>query len=191
MTRYHSDKGRRPLTWDERRDQILATTGSGWDYDAWNHERDRRVTRRIEEVNEFLRVQLLLSHRPLAGRALRLADVLRFANRAAVHPVEMWRPFAAADYERLDRKPPATPTWPNGGPPGASARERLGTVLETLRRFTGASLETVGREIGRTFSHVRNVERARFDVAVADIVLMSDAYCVCVSTVLFLSEIDG
>ena len=182
---------RSPLLWVERRDQILAITSRGGPHAAaWRRANQKRVARRRDAVTRFVRDELS-SLSGLDAESIpaqpRLSDLRLLADLAQKSLAELMRALEIEDYERLDRRPPIAATWPRPRYAGTLLRERVGEVVGALRVLTGASVDVAGREIGRTHSHVRNIENGRYEPQVSDIVLMADAYNVTLATVLRLA----
>lgn len=186
---------RHPLLWVERRDQILAITSRGGIHAAaaWRRANQERVARRRDAVARFVRDRLSslsgLDPENIPAQP-RLSDLRLFADLAQVSPGELICGLEIEDYERLERRQPIAAIWPQPQCTGALLRERVGEVVGALRVLTGASVDVAGREIGRTHSHVRNIERGRYEPQLADIALMADAYNVTVATILRLSTGD-
>jgi hypothetical protein len=174
--------------WGRRRDAALAVVEQPLSHFESLPDRDARVNRRRREV-------IRLVNRRIGDRCpaldernpprIPLSTFLEMARRLNLAPGAILCDLGWLDYTRGRRQDTDWVVWPDPGPAAAApARMRVGRALEGLRRFTGASLETVGREIGRTFSHVRNLERGRYEPDVVELVLLGDAYHVTLGTIL-------
>lgn len=187
-----------PASWTARRDEILASVYPGSiDLQRWVEARGSRVLKRRAVVARYLVDRLQqTAHRTSrlvsveSYELLRLDRFIVLAQAAHQSPAEVMQDLGVYDYTRLKRVPPALPGWPRRAS-RELPRTRVAETLKGLRVYTGASIDLVAREIGRTHAHVRNIEKGRFDPRVVDLVLMADAYNVTITTVLVVAGLGS